>query len=280
MPSSSLLLAYIKDRKQFGVPIGSFQAIKHKMSNMFLAIERARALCYFAVAAINEDTPNRADGCLHGQGRRRRLPELRRSRVHSDLRRHRLHLGARLPSLRQEGRHRWRALRWRRRALPRRGRRPRSRFRLTGVRAGESLIAALGLAPHPEGGWFRRTWVADADDGTRPAGSAIYYLLLEGEVSAPHRVDATELWHFYDGDPLELRREWPDGRHDVQVLGSRRSLGSVAPAGGGRRRLAVGAPARALRAGRGDSDARLRLRGLRAPSGSRLRDELPVPVRR
>ena len=55
-----LLLAYVKERKQFGVPIGSFQAIKHKMSNMFLAIERARALCYFAVAAINEDTPNRA----------------------------------------------------------------------------------------------------------------------------------------------------------------------------------------------------------------------------
>jgi alkylation response protein AidB-like acyl-CoA dehydrogenase len=55
-----LLLAYIKERQQFGVPIGSFQAVKHKMSNMFLAIERARALCYFAVAAINEDTPNRA----------------------------------------------------------------------------------------------------------------------------------------------------------------------------------------------------------------------------
>ena len=55
-----LLLGYIKERQQFGVPIGSFQAVKHKMSNMFLAIERARALCYFAVAAINEDTPNRA----------------------------------------------------------------------------------------------------------------------------------------------------------------------------------------------------------------------------
>jgi alkylation response protein AidB-like acyl-CoA dehydrogenase len=55
-----LLLAYIKERKQFGVPIGSFQAIKHKMSNLFIAIERARALCYFAVAAISEDTPNRA----------------------------------------------------------------------------------------------------------------------------------------------------------------------------------------------------------------------------
>ena len=49
-------------------------------------------------------------------------------------------------------------------------------------RPGESLIAALGLAPHPEGGWYRRTWVAEAADGARPAGSAIYYLLLQGEL--------------------------------------------------------------------------------------------------
>ena len=55
-----MVLTYVKDRKQFGVPIGSFQAVKHKMSNMFLAIERARSLCYFAVAAIDEDTPARA----------------------------------------------------------------------------------------------------------------------------------------------------------------------------------------------------------------------------
>jgi hypothetical protein len=88
------------------------------------------------------------------------------------------------------------------------------------MRPGESLIAALDLAPHPEGGWFRRTWVADSAGGSRPQGSAILYLLLEGEESAPHRIDATELWHFYDGDPLELTREWPDGRHDVQVMGS------------------------------------------------------------
>jgi uncharacterized protein len=87
------------------------------------------------------------------------------------------------------------------------------------VRPGESLIAALDLAPHPEGGWYRHTWVADAAAGMRPAGSAIYYLLLRGEVSAPHRIDATELWHFYDGDPLELCREWPDGRRDVQIIG-------------------------------------------------------------
>jgi predicted cupin superfamily sugar epimerase len=87
------------------------------------------------------------------------------------------------------------------------------------VRPGESLIAALGLAPHPEGGWYRRTWVAEAAAGARPAGSAIYYLLLEGEASAPHRIDATELWHFYAGDPLELTIEGPDGHRTVHVLG-------------------------------------------------------------
>ena len=87
------------------------------------------------------------------------------------------------------------------------------------MRPGDWLIAALDLAPHPEGGWYRRTWVAEAEEGERPSSSAIYYLLLDGEASAPHRLDATELWHFYAGDPLELVREWPDGRREVQILG-------------------------------------------------------------
>jgi alkylation response protein AidB-like acyl-CoA dehydrogenase len=55
-----LVLAYVKERKQFGVPVGSFQAIKHKMADMFLSVERARSLCYYAVAAIDEDTEDRA----------------------------------------------------------------------------------------------------------------------------------------------------------------------------------------------------------------------------
>jgi alkylation response protein AidB-like acyl-CoA dehydrogenase len=51
---------YAKERHQFGVPIGSFQAVKHKLANMFVAIERARALCIFATATIAEDDPRRA----------------------------------------------------------------------------------------------------------------------------------------------------------------------------------------------------------------------------
>jgi predicted cupin superfamily sugar epimerase len=95
------------------------------------------------------------------------------------------------------------------------------------VRPGESLIAALDLAAHPEGGWYRRTWVAPAGVGERPAGSAIYYLLLEGEESVAHRIDATELWHFYAGDPLELTREWSGGRREVNVVGPDVSAGHV-----------------------------------------------------
>ncbi len=93
------------------------------------------------------------------------------------------------------------------------------------VRPGEPLIAALGLAPHPEGGWFRRTWIAPAGPGERPAASAIYYLLLEGEESAAHRIDATALWHFYAGDPIELTLEWSDGTQHAVVIGPDVSAG-------------------------------------------------------
>ena len=67
----------------------------------------------------------------------------------------------------------------------------------------DAVIAALGLQPHPEGGYFRETW-RDAADSGRGSGTAIYYLLKEGEVSAWHRIDATEIWHHYAGAPLAL----------------------------------------------------------------------------
>lgn len=66
------------------------------------------------------------------------------------------------------------------------------------------IIARLDLRPHPEGGHYRQTWEAEAPDGTRPAGTCIYFLLAEGERSHWHRVDATEIWHFHAGAPLIL----------------------------------------------------------------------------
>ena len=69
---------------------------------------------------------------------------------------------------------------------------------------GATIIEALGLQPHPEGGWYRETYRAGAEPGHRSAGTAIYYLLQAGERSHWHRVDAVEVWHWYAGSPLLL----------------------------------------------------------------------------
>lgn len=52
-------IEYAKTRKQFGQPIGSFQAVKHKLADMYVAVERARSLAYFAALTICEDDPRR-----------------------------------------------------------------------------------------------------------------------------------------------------------------------------------------------------------------------------
>jgi predicted cupin superfamily sugar epimerase len=69
----------------------------------------------------------------------------------------------------------------------------------------EDIIAHFGLAAHPEGGWYRETWRAEAEGDARPSGTAILFLLAAGQHSHWHRVDAVEIWHFHAGAPLELR---------------------------------------------------------------------------
>lgn len=85
-------------------------------------------------------------------------------------------------------------------------------------RAG-ALIEALGLAPHPEGGWYRETWRAEAADGGRAAGTAIYFLLEAGQRSHWHRVDAAELWLWHAGDSLDLLVEQENGAVQKFALG-------------------------------------------------------------
>ncbi len=68
----------------------------------------------------------------------------------------------------------------------------------------DAVIAALGLAPHPEGGHYRETFRHADPAGGRGAMTAIYYLLKAGERSHWHRVDAAEIWHWYAGSPLAL----------------------------------------------------------------------------
>ncbi|MDF1803908.1 cupin domain-containing protein [Thalassovita sp.] len=68
----------------------------------------------------------------------------------------------------------------------------------------DQIIQHLNLIPHPEGGHYRQTWVESPTHGDRPAGTCIYFLLQANELSHWHRVDATEIWHFYAGAPLIL----------------------------------------------------------------------------
>ena len=55
-----LALGHAQERHQFGVPIGSFQAVKHKFADMLVALERARVTCYFAALTIAEEDAGRS----------------------------------------------------------------------------------------------------------------------------------------------------------------------------------------------------------------------------
>ena len=79
------------------------------------------------------------------------------------------------------------------------------------------LVAILGLIPHPEGGYYGElyrsgTTVDPADGrGPRAALTTIYFLLPGAAVSRWHRVQSDEVWHFYEGAPLDLWMASPDG---------------------------------------------------------------------
>lgn len=78
------------------------------------------------------------------------------------------------------------------------------------------LVATLGLTPHVEGGYYTELYRASAgvqpEDGrgTRPAVTTIYFLLPAGAVSRWHRVLSDEIWHYYEGAPLDLWTASPD----------------------------------------------------------------------
>ncbi len=122
-------------------------------------------------------------------------------------------------------------------------------------------IEQLHLSPHPEGGWYRRTWASDlaAGGGTlaaidagesstgeaRPLASLIYFLLPEGEASAWHKVDADEIWLWHGPSPLVLELggtgDRPDeahaARHMLGITETNCATQLVIPAGTWQRTL-------------------------------------------
>jgi predicted cupin superfamily sugar epimerase len=83
-----------------------------------------------------------------------------------------------------------------------------------------ALIEKLDLQPHPEGGWYRETWRAEAAEGERASATSIVFLLEAGQTSHWHKVDASEIWLFHAGSPLSLRTaKGDDGPIDEIRLG-------------------------------------------------------------
>lgn len=54
-------LAYLKDRKQFGVPIGSFQALQHRAAQLFCELELCKSAVLKALQALDENVENRSE---------------------------------------------------------------------------------------------------------------------------------------------------------------------------------------------------------------------------
>ena len=95
--------------------------------------------------------------------------------------------------------------------------------------------AALGLEPHPEGGWFRRIYASSVPvatpAGERPTATCIHYLLTPGEESAWHVVTSDELWLWHGPGTLELalggEASGPSGSPTLATLGTNVTAGEV-----------------------------------------------------
>lgn len=104
-------------------------------------------------------------------------------------------------------------------------------------RSAATLISALGLVRHPEGGWYRETYrsggeipgsaLPDCFDGPRSLCTAICFLLERGDCSALHRIKSDELWFFHGGATLTIHMLAADGSHSAVRLGSDLAAGEV-----------------------------------------------------
>jgi uncharacterized protein len=92
----------------------------------------------------------------------------------------------------------------------------------------EQMAVSLGLAPHPEGGYYLETYRAAqtlrTPRGERPASTAILFLVTAESVSRLHRLSSDELWVYQGGLPLELVTIAPDWDVQRRVLGDLEEL--------------------------------------------------------
>ena len=100
------------------------------------------------------------------------------------------------------------------------------------------VISRLGLAPHPTCGYVAETYrspqriapggLPEPFAAGRPIGSALYFLVTPQRRVQLHCIYNDQTYHAYAGDPLEVLALYPDGTHEVVVVGTD-VLGGAAP---------------------------------------------------
>lgn len=104
----------------------------------------------------------------------------------------------------------------------------------------KTLIKQLRLKQHPEGGYYRETYrskefipakaLPRRFNDRRTFSTAIYFLITKERPSAFHRIKSDELWHFYQGDPVEITMILKNKKKKKIILGSG-EFQAVIPAG-------------------------------------------------
>ena len=99
------------------------------------------------------------------------------------------------------------------------------------------LIEKLQLQPHPEGGFYREVYrskevipptaLSGKYEGERNCCTSIYFMLTADAFSAFHRINQDEIWHFYDGAPIDLHVISPEGEHNLIKVGKNVPDGEV-----------------------------------------------------
>ncbi|MEH7009787.1 cupin domain-containing protein [Neobacillus niacini] len=98
-------------------------------------------------------------------------------------------------------------------------------------------VSKLGLSPHPEGGYYKRTFESDEQindnelsvnfEGVRKLYTSIYFLLTSEDVSHFHRLKSDELWYYHGGSSLSIHVIDESGEYQEIKLGMNLDDGEV-----------------------------------------------------
>ncbi len=97
----------------------------------------------------------------------------------------------------------------------------------------QEIIDHLGLVGHPEGGYYKETYRSAEEgefhgfDGKRNLGTSIYFLMLGGHATLPHRIKSDEIWFYQYGASCEIIEVDDDGNERIIRLGPDLANGEV-----------------------------------------------------